>query len=105
MSDIKDHTWERNADGTNYGTIGNHSSIHLTGAHDSVSIGRVEDHCNVSGDCKVLSIGSMADHVLICTTGAINHGGMGDHCSITENASPNDLVTWRAQHDRSDPGN
>src|SRR5882724_7400170 len=69
MDDIPDHSWTL-VTGSAYGTIGNHSTIHLNG-QDSVKINRVEDHCNVSGTCKTLTIGSMADHVKICTTATV----------------------------------
>jgi hypothetical protein len=104
MGDIKDHSWET-LDGNSYDTIQNHCTIHLNG-QASVSVTRVEDHCNISGDCKTLSIGSMADHVYICTTGNVNHGPTGDHSDITENASNDQVAAWQAAHDRpGNPGN
>jgi hypothetical protein len=104
MGDIKDHSWET-LDGNSYDTIQNHCTIHLNG-QASVSVNRVEDHCNISGDCQTFSIGSMADHVYICTTGKVNHGPTGDHCDITENASNEQVAAWQAARDRpGNPGN
>jgi hypothetical protein len=102
--DIENHT-ETVLTGSKYGTIGNHSTIHIEGLQ-SVTIGHVEDHCNISGDCKTLTIGSMADHVKICITGVVQHGATGDHCEITENATQSDVDVWRAANDRpGNPGN
>jgi hypothetical protein len=102
--DIQDHTWTT-LPGSDYGTVGNHCTIHLQG-QASVTIAVVQDHCNISGDCKVLTIGTMQDHVKICTTGVVQHGAMSDHCDITENATLSDVDVWRANNDRpGNPGN
>jgi hypothetical protein len=99
--DISDHQFATLRESA-YGTIQNHCTIRLSG-QDSLTISRIDDHCIVSGECKTLNIGSMADHCFICTTGTIQHGPTGDHCEIVENATKDALKAWQVKTER--PGN
>jgi hypothetical protein len=96
--DIKDHSCE-DLTGSTFGTIGNHSTIHFTG-QKSITISKVEDHSNLTGSVENLTIGEVADHVFICTTGKVAVGKSGDHSWAKGNLSEDDANICRAMIDR-----